>query len=98
MYMETKLSITEKEVSQAIVFLLQEVRELKEVVNGKGSVERVPIGIKEACIILQKAKPTVYKMAKNCEIPCYKQGKKLYFYKDVLLGSIEKGRVIRKCN
>ena len=54
--METKLSITEKEVSQAIVFLLQEVRELKEVVNGKGSVERVPIGIKEACIILQKAK------------------------------------------
>ena len=36
MYMETKLSITEKEVSQAIVFLLQEVRELKEVVNGKG--------------------------------------------------------------
>ena len=33
--METKLSITEKEVSQAIVFLLQEVRELKEVVNGK---------------------------------------------------------------
>lgn len=96
--METKLSITEKEVPQAVAFLLQEVRELKEAINGKDCIERVPIGIKEACIILRKAKPTVYKMAKSCEIPCYKQGKKLYFYKNELLESIEKGRVLHKCN
>lgn len=96
--MKTKQSITEKDVPQVVAFLLQEVRELKDAVNGKCCAERIPIGIEEACIILQKAKPTVYKMAKHCDIPCYKQGKKLYFYKDELLESIEKGKVFSKCN
>lgn len=96
--MKTKLSITEQEVPQAVTFLLQEVRELKEALYNKDNTERMPIGIKEACVILQKAKPTVYKMVKHCEIPCYKQGKKLYFYKDELLEVIEKGRISNRYN
>jgi len=39
-----------------------------------------------------KAKSTVYTLVRKGSIPCYKSGKKLYFYEDELLEWINTGR------
>ncbi|KAA6329312.1 hypothetical protein EZS27_021864 [termite gut metagenome] len=55
-------------------------------------VKRVPIGIDDACQIIGKARPTVYALVRNRLLPCYKNGKKLYFFEDELLEWIAKGK------
>lgn len=54
--------------------------------------KRIPIDIEEACRIIGKAKPTVYALVRKRLIPCYKSGKKLYFFEDELLEWISKGK------
>lgn len=71
--------------------LKEEVCELSKSMPGK-PIARHPIGIDEVCKILGKAKPTVYALACKRLIPCYKSGKKLYFYEDEILAWIEQGR------
>ena len=66
----------------AIIKLLVEVKQPQQVPQ-----KRIPIDITEACQIIGKAKPTVYTL-----VPCYKNGKKLYFFEDELLEWISKGR------
>ena len=71
----------------AIIKLLVEVKQPHQVPQ-----KRVPIDITEACQIIGKAKPTVYTLVRKRLIPCYKNGKKLYFFEDELLEWISKGR------
>lgn len=71
--------------------LKAEVCELGKSMSGN-PMPRHPIGIDEVCAILGKAKPTVYALACKRLIPCYKSGKKLYFYEDEILAWIEQGR------
>lgn len=64
---------------KAVAHLMQEVAEIKSLLE-KIQVPAIPskkhpIGIDEACIILGKAKPTIYALVKKREIPCYKNGK-----------------------
>ena len=71
----------------AIIKLLVEVKQPQQV-----PLKRIPIDITEACQIIGKAKPTVYTLVRKRLIPCYKNGKKLYFFEDELLEWISKGR------
>lgn len=71
----------------AIIKLLVEVKQPHQVPQ-----KRVPIDITEACQIIGKAKPTIYTLVRKRLIPCYKNGKKLYFFEDELLEWISKGR------
>ena len=71
----------------AIIKLLVEVKQPQQVPQ-----KRIPIDITEACQIIGKAKPTVYTLVRKRLIPCYKNGKKLYFFEDELLEWISKGR------
>ena len=88
--------ISFENLPKAVAHLVTEVAELKVMVEkGQTPVEnqkRVPIGIDQACKIIKKAKPTVYTLVRKRMIPCYKNGKQLYFFEDELLEWITSGK------
>ncbi|MFA7141023.1 MAG: helix-turn-helix domain-containing protein [Proteiniphilum sp.] len=53
---------------------------------------RIPVGVDGASKILGKSKQTIYHLVHQRLIPCYKNGKKLYFFEDALLSWIESGK------
>lgn len=88
--------ISFENLPKAVAHLVNEMAELKSLVE-KGQttivpLKRVPIDIEEACRIIGKAKPTVYALVRKRMIPCYKNGKKLYFFEEELLEWIAKGK------
>ncbi|MDD4437033.1 MAG: helix-turn-helix domain-containing protein [Tissierellia bacterium] len=88
--------ISFEDLPRAVAHLVSELAEIKSLVE-KGQTpivpaKRIPIGIEEACQIIGKAKPTVYALVRKRMIPCYKNGKKLYFFEDELLEWISKGK------
>ncbi|KAA6331952.1 hypothetical protein EZS27_019499 [termite gut metagenome] len=87
--------ITFDSLLQAVAYLVDEVAAIKLLVENHQTpplVKRVPIGIDDACRIIGKAKPTLYALVRNRLLPCYKNGKKLYFFEDELLEWIAKGK------
>jgi len=87
--------ITFDKLPEVVAYLIKEVTQIKELVGCKPNplpAKRVPIGIDEACQIIGKAKPTVYTLVRKRLLPCYKNGKKLYFFEDELLEWISKGK------
>ena len=90
-----KNEITFDKLPEAVAYLIEQVSELKLLVENPTSEppeKRMPIGIEEACQIISKAKPTIYTLARKGLIPCYKRGKKLFFFEDELLEWITKGK------
>lgn len=86
--------ITFEEMPRAISTILKEIDNIKKIVE-KDRVpieKRKPIGIDEACILIKKAKPTIYALARKKLIPCCKSSGKLYFFEDQLLNWIDGGR------
>lgn len=89
--------ISFENLPKAVAHLVCEVAEIKSLVE-KGqqppiiSQKRMPIGIAEACRIIGKAKPTVYALVRKRLLPCYKNGKKLYFFEDELVEWISNGK------
>lgn len=91
--MEKKISFDE--LPKAVSELTEQVSTLTEMVSALQSSkprEKTLIGMDEACEILQKAKPTIYALVRKGDIPSYKRGKKLYFYREELIQWIESGR------
>ncbi|WP_407532135.1 helix-turn-helix domain-containing protein [Elizabethkingia miricola] len=88
--------ISFENLPRAVALLISEVAEIKFLVEKKEPpivpAKRIPIDIEEACRIIGKAKPTVYTLVRKRLIPCYKNGKKLYFFEDELLDWISKGK------
>lgn len=87
--------ITFDKLPEAVAYLIKEVSQLRKLLEERQKPiinKRVAIGINEACKIIMKAKSTVYTLVRKGLLPCYKNGKKLYFYEDELLEWIEKGR------
>lgn len=90
-----KNEISFENLPKAVAHLLSEVAEIKSLVEKTQPIvnsKRVPIGIDEACHLIGKAKPTIYALVRKRLIPCYKNGKKLYFFEEELLAWIESGR------
>lgn len=88
--------ISFENLPKAVAHLVSEVAEIKTLVE-KGQTtavipKRIPIGIEEACQLIGKAKPTIYTLVRKRLLPCYKNGKKLYFFEDELLEWIAKGK------
>ena len=88
--------ISFENLPSAVAHLNNQVEELKELILRKESVsipqKKTPIDIEKACEIIGKAKPTVYTLVRTRQIPCYKSGKKLYFFEDELLEWIRNRR------
>ncbi|EFL46286.1 DNA binding domain, excisionase family [Prevotella disiens FB035-09AN] len=88
--------ITFENLPKAVAHLVSEVAEIKNLVcKGQAPIvppKRIPIGIDDACKLIGKAKPTVYTLVRKRLLPCYKNGKHLYFFEDELLAWIEGGK------
>lgn len=88
--------ISFENLPKAVAHLVSEVAEIKLLVENRQTPtvppKRVPIGIDDACQIIGKAKPTVYTLVRKRLLPCYKNGKQLYFFEDELLEWIRKGK------
>lgn len=88
--------ISFENLPRAVAHLVREIAEIKFLVERKEIPpilqKRIPIDIVEACRIIGKAKPTVYTLVRKRLIPCYKNGKKLYFFEDELLDWISQGK------
>jgi excisionase family DNA binding protein len=79
----------------AVERLLREMAEMKSLLGRltpPNRERRLPIEIDEACGIVRKAKSTMYALVRRGLIPCYKVGKRLYFYEDELLAWIVGGQ------
>lgn len=88
-------NLTFDKLLEAVTYLIEAVAELKTLIEEKKSVspeKRMPIGIDDACRIIQKAKSTIYALVRKGLLPSYKRGKKLFFFEDELLSWIEKGK------
>ena len=87
--------ITFEKLPEAVAFLTKELLSLRELIEKQQTVvpkRQVPIGIDDASRIIGKAKPTVYTLVRKRILPCYKNGKKLYFYEDELITLINSGK------
>lgn len=91
-----KNEINFNNLPQAVAHLVNEVETIKYLVENsqvpKIKKTRTPIGIDEACKIIGKAKPTIYTLVRKRLLPCYKNGKRLYFFEDELVEWIKNGR------
>ncbi|HML64944.1 MAG TPA: helix-turn-helix domain-containing protein [Dysgonomonas sp.] len=91
--MECK-DLTFDKLPEAVAYLIEAVAEIKSLVKNKTELpeKRIPIGIDDACRIIQKAKPTIYALVRKGLLPSYKRGKKLFFFEEELLEWIAKGK------
>lgn len=86
--------ITHNELPKAVETLLEEVREVKQmVVRINGTSPSLPIDIDRAAEILGKSAKTIYHLAQNNRIPHYRQGRTLYFFEDELAEWVKSGKV-----
>ena len=85
-----------EKLPQAVAHLISEIAEIKTLITKIQEPitlsKKLPIDIDEACRIIGKAKPTIYALVQKRMIPCYKNGKKLYFFEEELLEWITKGK------
>ena len=85
----TKEPITFDKLPQAVSYLIEQVNKIYQLVETlqpqKIDHQHQLIDIDKASILIQKSKPTIYRLARTGLIPTYKRGKKLYFYEDELL-------------
>lgn len=89
---ENKLSFDQ--LPETVAKILTEVNKIKDLIeqDRKPTEKRKPIEIDEACVLIKKAKPTVYALARKGQIPCSKIHGKLYFFEDQLISWIDSGK------
>lgn len=90
----TDKEITFEKLPQAVSYLIEKVESLTDLLENQKAApqKRLPIEIDAACKLIYKAKPTIYSLVSKGLIPCYKNGKKLYFYEDELLNWVAQGK------
>ncbi|WBV54142.1 helix-turn-helix domain-containing protein [Chryseobacterium gambrini] len=88
--------ISFENLPKAVAHLTTEIAEIKSMVQNvrisEPKEKGIPIGIEDVSRIIGKAKPTIYTLVRQRKIPCYKNGKKLYFFEEELLEWIAEGK------
>lgn len=91
---QTEISF--ENLPKAVAFLSDQIAEIKQIVKSQHATpepeKRIPLDIETASRIIGKAKPTIYTLVRERKIPCYKNGKKLYFFEDELMAWISSGK------
>lgn len=105
--MEQNFSPTFDQFYQVLSGLREEVKGLRasleallpnrnNALQGSTSVSNIYVhklcDMDRACEITQKAKSTLYAIARRGDMPCIKKGKSWYFYEDELAEWVEQGR------
>lgn len=65
---------------------------LGEQSSQSSSIDDKPLNIEEAAAFLKKPKSTIYQLTSTRQIPFYKMGKQLLFFKKDLLAWVEDGK------
>lgn len=88
--------ISFENLPKAVTHLVKEIAKIKLLIQNVQVYEfkekSIPISIEEASRLIGKAKPTIYDLVRQRKIPCYKYGKKLYFFEEELLEWISRGK------
>ncbi|WP_289058352.1 helix-turn-helix domain-containing protein [uncultured Flavobacterium sp.] len=88
--------ISFENLPKAVAHLVKEIAAIKLMIQNvqvfESKEKDIPIGIEEASRVIGKAKATIYALVRQRKIPCYKYGKKLYFFEEELLEWISKGK------
>ena len=76
--MNKEEEVTFDKLPETVATILREIYKIRDLVekDREPIQKRKPIGIKEACLILQKAVPTVYALARKNQIPCSETNQK----------------------
>ncbi len=94
-----KEEITLQTVPKAVNYLINEIAEMRVLLEhiesqlGLGVNRHRPIGIDDACRVLNQTKNGINKMVRNHSIPHYQKENKVYFFEDELVKWVEKDRV-----
>ena len=88
--------ISFENLPKAVAHLVKEITEIKILIQNiqvfESKDKSIPIGIEQAGQLIGKSKSTIYALVRQRKIPCYKYGKKLYFFEEELLEWIFKGK------
>ena len=96
---DEKEEITLQNVPKAVNYLINEIAEMRVLLEhiesqlGLGVDKHRPIGIDDACRVLNLTKNGINKMVRNHYIPHYQKESKIYFFEDELIKWVEKDRV-----
>lgn len=96
---DEKEELTLPNVPKAVNYLINEIAEMRILLEhiesqlGLGVDKHRPIGIEDACRILDQTIHGMNKMIRNCSVPHYLKGKKVYFFEDELVKWVEKDRI-----
>ena len=94
-----KEELTSQNVPKAVNYLINEIAEMRVLLEhiesqlGLGVDKHRPIGIDDACRILDQTKNGINKLIRNCTIPHYLKENKVYFFEDELVKWVEKDRI-----
>ena len=86
-------------ISEILIYLVREVKELKQKVDSLSSAEvnqptkrKKIMNTGQVCLLLDKAPLTIYRMLKRGDLTGYKKGREWYFYEEEVISMLEKGR------
>ena len=86
-------------ISEILIDLVREVKELKQKVDSLSSAEvnqptqrKTLMNTGPVCLLLDKAPLTIYRMLKRGDLTGYKKGREWYFYEEEVISMLEKGR------
>ena len=96
---EEKEELTIQNVPKAVNYLINEIAEMRVLLEhiekqlGLGIDKHRPIGVEDACRILDVTINALNKMIRSRTIPHYMQGNKIYFFEDELIKWVESSRI-----
>ena len=96
---QKKEELTLQNVPKAVNYLINEIAEMRVLLEhiesqlGLGVDKHRPIGIEDACRILDQTKNGINKLIRNQVVPHYEKENKIYFFEDELVKWIESSRV-----
>lgn len=86
-------------ISEILIDLVREVKELKQKVDSLSSAEvnqptkrKKIMNTGQVCLLLDKAPLTIYRMLKRGDLTGYKKGREWYFYEEEVISMLEMGR------
>lgn len=90
------MTVNHRNFYEALEYLINEVSNIKAIMGiaqtETGKKEEDLIDMEEVCRLTGRAKPTIYRMTSRGEIPCYKNGNKLYFFRSEIMTWIRGGK------
>ncbi len=88
------MKVDNSNVFTALEMILEQMDEMRQSIklivspseSGEESISRSePLDLEQVCRLTKKARSTIYRHCSKGSMPCYKNGKKLYFFRDEVM-------------